>query len=60
VSAKVILAICDVCGSDLGEGPVEVVCLRVLMPHCAALYGVVCLECAREIAWAVEEWDAEG
>jgi hypothetical protein len=50
-----IQAICGVCGSDFGDGEEEVECLRVLMPHCAAFYACVCLDCAREIAYAVEE-----
>jgi hypothetical protein len=53
--AEHIQAICDVCGSDFGEGETEVECLRVLMPHCSAFYACVCLDCAQEIADAVEE-----
>ena len=54
-----IKAVCDVCNSDFGEGPEAVTCLRVPMPHCAALGRVVCLECAREIADAVEADEAQ-
>jgi hypothetical protein len=48
---------CDVCNSDFGNGPEAVPCLRVRMDHCAALYGCVCLECARAIADAVAEYE---
>lgn len=48
---------CDVCGSDFGDGSESVPCLRVRMDHCVAHYGCICLECARAIRDAVEEYD---
>jgi hypothetical protein len=46
---------CDVCGSDFGEGPQKVDCLRINLPHLAAWHACVCLDCAKVIAEAAEE-----
>ena len=50
-----IQAICCVCGSNFGEGPEEVECRRILLPHLAAAYECICLECVKVIADAAEE-----
>jgi hypothetical protein len=54
---ETIEAICSVCESDFGEGSEAVRCLRVRMDHCLAFYGCVCLDCARAIADALEDYD---
>lgn len=50
-----VMDICDVCGSDFGNGAEAEECLRVHLPHCASLCGLICVPCATEIGRAAEE-----